>query len=169
MSLNTLDIILLICFIPAFIQGLRKGFAGQIISILTLIIGAYLSFRFSDSVSKSLAPSFQNVDLRLLRLLSFVLIFSGVSAALWALGRFLQKLIDITTLGWLNRILGMFFSVFATALVLALIFSVTDGFNDRIQLIKPETLQGSQIYLGIKNFAARVFPYLEAFFKNVNV
>lgn len=169
MSFTTLDIILLACFIPALIQGLRKGFTGQLIGIATLIAGAYLAFRFSSSVSNSFAPSFPNVDIRVLRVLSFLLIFTVIAILLWLLGKLLGKLIDITTLGWLNRIFGMLFSVFTTALILALVFSLVDGVNDTVAVISPDTLKGSRVYGMIKDFSAKVFPYLETFFKNANV
>lgn len=169
MSFTTLDIILLVCFVPALIQGLRKGFTGQLIGIATLIAGAYLAFRFSSSVSNSLAPSFPKVDLRVLKVLSFLLIFAVIAVLLWLLGKLLGKLIDITTLGWLNRIFGMLFSVFTTALILALVFSLVDGVNDKFAIISQDTLDGSRIYGMIKNFSAKVFPYLDTFFKNANV
>ena len=53
--MNIIDIILLICFIPAVIQGIRKGFISQVISIVSLVFGIWMSARFASVVSTWLA------------------------------------------------------------------------------------------------------------------
>ena len=49
--MNVIDIILLICFVPAVIMGLRKGFIAQVIAIISIILGIWLSFQFSAALS----------------------------------------------------------------------------------------------------------------------
>lgn len=49
--MNPVDIVLILCFIPAVISGLRKGFITQIAGIIIIIAGIWLSFEFSETVS----------------------------------------------------------------------------------------------------------------------
>ena len=46
--MSIIDIILLICFVPAIINGARKGFISQVISIVSLVLGIWLSARFAS-------------------------------------------------------------------------------------------------------------------------
>ena len=53
--MNILDIIILICLIPAIIQGIRKGFISQAISIASIILGIWLSSQFANVVGEWIA------------------------------------------------------------------------------------------------------------------
>ena len=46
--MGTLDIILLICFIPALVRGIQKGFIEQVISLASIFIGAWMAYRFAE-------------------------------------------------------------------------------------------------------------------------
>ena len=72
--MGTLDIILLVCFLPALYTGLTKGFVQQIISLISLVGGAWLSIKFSDTVTAWLAP-YLTMSESFLHIFSFVLIF----------------------------------------------------------------------------------------------
>lgn len=166
MTLGVLDIILLICFIPALIWGVRKGLTDQIVGIISIIAGSYLAYRFSSSLSESLSPTFPGTDLRLLRILCFAIIFTAVLLLFGLVGRLIDKLIRITTLGWLNRLLGFLFAIFTAALFVGLAMSVVTGINDKIQLIDQSVFENSQVYNAISNFSGKVFPYLKEFFSH---
>ena len=49
--MGTLDIILLICFIPAIVRGIQKGFVEQLVAIVSILLGAWLAFKFSTPLS----------------------------------------------------------------------------------------------------------------------
>ena len=166
MTLGVLDIILLISFIPALVWGIRKGLTDQIIGIISIILGSYLAFRFSSSLSDSLSPTFPGTDLRLLRILSFAIIFTIVLLVLCFVGKLINKLIRITTLGWLNRVLGFLFAIFTSALFVGLAMSVITGINDKIGLINQSVFDNSPVYDAISNFSGKVFPYLKEFFSH---
>ena len=54
--MNTLDIILLILFIPGLIRGMSKGFIEQAVSLVGIVLSVYLAFRFSSG-SRITSPS----------------------------------------------------------------------------------------------------------------
>ena len=45
--MNTLDIVILLLFIPGIIRGLSKGFLEQAISLAGVVLSVYLAYRFS--------------------------------------------------------------------------------------------------------------------------
>ena len=164
MSFTALDIVLLLCFIPALIRGAKKGFIDQLIGIATLLIGSFLSFRLSRSVSLSLAPTFPNVDIKILGILSFVLIFAIVSILLWMLGRLIEKALRATSLGWFNRLLGVLFSLVITCILLGILISLFEPLNARFSFVEPGSLDSSAVYRMIRRFSQQVLPYFQDYF-----
>ena len=108
--MNILDIIILICLIPAAVQGLRKGFISQVISIISLVAGVWASVRFADIASQWIAQ-YITVSEQILKITSFVLIMVIVFIVLALMGKLLEATIKLVMLGWINRLLGMCFSL----------------------------------------------------------
>ena len=164
-EMGTLDIILLIAFIPALVTGITKGFVSQVVALASVILGAWLAYRFSGTVSAWLAPSF-NIDGKFLQIISFTIIVIVTIVVLHLVGRLLTGVLKLAMLGGLNRILGLIFAVFKAALVLGLLVSVFEGFNAQWSMVKPEVLADSPVYMALKGFALKVFPYLKSLIVN---
>lgn len=157
-----LDIVLLLCFIPAIIRGLSKGLINELISLVSLILGAWLAFKFSSAVGAWLGNYFQ-LDPKIINVIAFAVIVILAVLLLNLIGQLLTRIVKITMLGWLNRLLGMVFSIMKVALVLGLIIMVFSGINAKLGLVKPQVLDEAVIYNAIKNIAENVFPYLKSF------
>ena len=71
--MNILDIIILICLVPSIIQGLRKGFISQAISIVSIVAGVWASANFANLVSDWLAQYLEAPE-QVLRIVSFAVI-----------------------------------------------------------------------------------------------
>lgn len=164
--MSILDIILLICFIPALIQGLKKGFISQVISIVSLIAGVWLSFEFSTAVSAWLAQYVEASE-KLLKIASFAIIMIGVFIILGIVGKSLEGILKFVMLGWLNRLLGVVFAFIKTGLVIGIVIILFNSLNNSLNLVSEETLAQSVLYPPLKDMAYTIFPYLkEIFFWN---
>ena len=159
--MGTLDIILLVCFIPAVVTGVAKGFVEQVVALASVILGAWLAIRFSTALAEWLGPTF-NIDGKLLHIICFAIIVILTIILLHLAGRLLAGVLKLAMLGWLNRLLGFVFAIFKAALVLGLLITVFEGFNAQWGMVKPETLADSPVYMALKGFAAKVFPYLKS-------
>ena len=79
--MNTLDIIILLCFVPALISGISKGFIEQAIALVSLVLGAWLAYRFSALVSSWLEPVLE-VSETALNVISFAAILNTATLSL---------------------------------------------------------------------------------------
>ena len=158
--MGTLDIILLVCFIPALITGIAKGFVEQVVALASVILGTWLAFRFSAKLAEWLTPTF-NLQGNLLQIISFAVIVILTILILHLAGRLLAGVLKLAMLGWLNRLLGFIFAIFKAALVLGMLITVFEGLNGQWNLVKPEVLADSPVYVALKGFALKVFPYLK--------
>ena len=87
--MNILDIIILICLVPSLIQGLRKGFISQAISIISLVAGIWASAKFADLVGGWLAQ-YITASEQVLKLVSFALVMVVVFILLGLIGKLLD-------------------------------------------------------------------------------
>lgn len=158
--MNIVDIILLICFVPALVQGLRKGFISQVIAIISIIAGVWVSARFTASASTWLAQYIEGSE-QVLKVISFTLIFIAVIAVLAILGRLLEGTVKLIMLGWLNRLLGMVLSLVKAGLIVGLVIMAFCSLNNTFSLVSEEVLNESVLFPPLKNMAYTVFPYLK--------
>lgn len=158
--MNIIDIIIVISLIIAVIQGLRKGFIAQVIAIISIILGLWMSFHFADFVSRWLAGHIPGSE-QVLKIAAFAIILVIVIFALWALGKLLETTIKIIMLGWLNRLLGVLFSLLKAFLIIGLLILAFAAINDAFHMVDTKYLDSSVFYYPVRNFANNVFPYLK--------
>ena len=159
--MNILDIIILICLIPAIIQGIRKGLISQIIGIVSLIAGVWASARFANIVGVWLAQ-YLTASEQVLKVVAFALILIAVFIALGLIGKLLEGIIKLIMLGWLNKLLGVVFALIKCLLILGLVVLAFNSLNTTFGLVKPEIITDSVLYPIVKNMADTVFPYLQS-------
>ncbi len=164
--MGTLDIILLICFIPALVRGIQKGFIEQLVSIISILLGAWLAFRFSLPVSEWLS-GYVTMEPKPLQLIAFILVALLSVLVLVLIGKLITHTLKLASLGWLNRLLGVVFALLKAALIIGLLIFIFDSFNAKWGLIKPETLGESPVYIALRDAAMKVFPYLQSLITNV--
>lgn len=158
--MNILDIILLICFVPAVVQGFRKGFISQVIAIISIIAGVWLSVQFASPVTAWLAQYIQGSE-QVLKVVSFAMIFIAVAAVLAILGKLIEGTVKLIMLGWLNRLLGVIFSLIKAGLIVGLVIMAFCSLNNTFNFVSEETLSQSVLFPPLKNMAYTVFPYLK--------
>ena len=159
--MNILDIIILICLIPAAVQGLRKGFISQVIAIVSLVAGVWASVRFADIASQWIAQ-YITASEQILKVTAFALIMVIVFTVLALVGKMLEATIRLVMLGWVNRLLGMCFALVKCLLILGLLALGFNSLNNTFGFVKPGQLADSVLYPIINDMAEIVFPYLKS-------
>ena len=158
--MNILDIILLICFVPALIQGIRKGFIAQAISIISIVAGIWASARFADVVS-AWGAQYITASEQVMKVVAFALILVVVFIVLGLVGRLLEGLFNLVLLGWVNKLLGVVFALLKTALIIGLLIIVFTSINDNFHFVQESVLNESVLYPHLKKIAFEVFPYVK--------
>ena len=158
--MNTLDIVILLLFIPGIIRGMSKGFLEQIITLVGIVLSAYLAFKFSDVAGRWLGNYLQ-VSQTLLNILSFTLVLAGVLLVTLFFAKLLTAAVENISLGWLNKVLGLVSAIATSAVIIGLIIILFDTVNTKFGLVKSPVLQASLLYGALKDFGDFVFPYIK--------
>ena len=158
--MSTPDIIILICFLPAIISGIMKGFIEQAIALVSLILGAWLAFKFSTVVSGWLQPYFE-VSETILNVISFAVIMVAVVLVLFVLSKILTGVTKLVMLGWLDRLLGLVFALLKAGLLIGIAIILFDTLNVKFEFVEEKVLDESVLYAPIRDIAYVIFPYLK--------
>jgi len=166
--MNIIDIILLLAvLIPGAWTGLRKGFTYQVVTLLALFAGAWMSYHFATAVANFLGE-FIKADPRMLRVVSYVMIFVMVYFILYLLSKIILKVVKIAIGGWVDKLFGLLLGLFKAAMIGALVLMLFDTVNSWTGLVPKEELDASKAYCALQRFGQNVFPYLKAIFSKGN-
>lgn len=158
--MQVFDIIVLALFIPVFIRGIRKGFVTQAVALVALILGVWLSYHFSGTVSGWLRPCL-DVSPQILQIIAFLVILVGVILGLTLLGKVLLGLVKLVMLGWLDKMLGVVFATLQYVLAAGLLVLLFDTLNTRFEFVPQARIDQTLFYRPLKDIADAVFPYLK--------
>lgn len=158
--MNTLDIFILILFVPGIVRGLSKGFVEQTLSLLGIILSVYMAYHYHGSVYTWLSAHFE-ISQTVLHIVGFAIVLAGVLIVILLLANLITAVVEKASLGWLNRSLGVVLSIIVTALVLSVIILLFNMVNVKFGLVKSPILQESLLYGALKDLGNTIFPYLK--------
>lgn len=150
-----LDILFALAMLLAVIKGWSKGFIVGIFSLVALILGAAAALKLSADSSLYLQTQLEQPS-PLWPLVSFVIIFFVVAIIVRLIAGLLQKTVQLAMLGWLNRLAGIAFYVFAYAILFSLLLWLANQMT-----LVPESLKTeSKVYAWIAPLGPRVIDYI---------
>ena len=151
---SILDIILAVVFVVAMIHGYRSGLLQQLFSLAGIIGGIILAYQYNDDLCAMVVPiEKENIWAGII---SFTVIFLAVFFVMALLGKILTGIFDISLLGWLNRGLGVFFSLAQAVLLIGLFCLGFDWLNNQYEWVGKEVLNNSELYTILCGFMRNV-------------
>ena len=161
MDLGVLDFVILIIIIASAIYGAFKGFVSQLASIVSLLLGVWCAFEFSDYAASHIKELFSMGETAIY-ILSFTIILVLVIILGNIIGKGIEKIIHLVLLGWLNRLLGIIFSATKWVIIMSLIAYITNFINKSWHIIPDSFFAGSHLYPQLTTLSEKIFPYLQS-------
>ena len=128
--------------------------------MIAIVVSVWAAFKFSSVVMVWVAP-YLNLSETLLNVVVFAGLLILVSLGMLLLGKLLTKIIELAMLGWLDKLLGLVFSILLTGLILGIVIILIDTLNVKFGFINSEYLDASVIYGLLRNYAYAIFPFLK--------
>lgn len=172
-----IDAIALVLLVMALFKGWRKGLIVAVFSFLAFLIGLAAALKLSALVAIYLGNHF-SVSAKWLPVLAFALVFIGVGLLVRLGARILEGIVQLATLGWLNKIGGVLFY----SLIYLIIYSILLFYAQSLHLIKEPDVKSSVVFPliqplapGIMHGIGSVIPWFKnsfadllRFFQNVS-
>lgn len=159
MSVNVLDLVFGVIIVVVAIMGAFKGFVRQVVGLLSIFAGVWCAFKFSSWAAVKV-QQWCHAGERTMYIACFIIIVVLVILLGWLLARFIEKILKITTLGWLNRLLGAILGAAKIILLLSVIVYAFNRINTNWNLVSNATLKESSIWVWLVDLYGKVFPYL---------
>jgi len=158
--MNILDIIFIVPIVWFAYRGFSKGLIIGITTLVALILGIYLSIRFSNIVATFLMSNF-DWDEKYIPIISFAITFVGVVIVIYLLGKILEKFIDMIALGFINKLLGGVFGIVKAVVLLSVIIYIINSFDRQQNVFTEKLQQGSILYEPVESVVPRILPLLD--------
>lgn len=171
-----LDFVLIIILILAVIKGYQRGLIVGVFSFVAVIIGLAAAMKLSTVVAGYIGDTIKVSD-GWLPVISFAIVFILVVLLIRLGANLIQKTVEISMLGWVNRLGGILLYI----AIYAMVYSVVLFYAEQVKLVQPAAIEKSVTYsyiqpLGpkvINGFASVIpvfkgmFTELQAFFDGV--
>ena len=161
--MGVIDIVIVCCFLPVLYFGIKNGLVKQLVALAVIYFGIILSLRFSTPAAQWVLEHVKMSEFWA-KAVSFILIFFAVALILSLLGKMVEKILKITMLGWLNKLLGVVMTFILFALVLSVIVYFVDSANNLLEFIPKEKLEESRFYPALLQLSQEVFPHFKELF-----
>ncbi len=119
MTFNTLDLVILAVISISALFGMFRGFTSSVLSLITWLVAIWLPFKFTPEFSVFLPASVESESAR--SIISAASLFFGAFIMLSVISWMLRKLLGLTGLGIVDRLLGVGLGVVRGFLIVSLV------------------------------------------------
>ena len=154
--MNYLDILLLLPLLYGAYKGFSRGFVIEVATLLGLILGVYVAIKFSD-YTENILRDFLDISSKYLSYIALSVTFLLVVVSIYLLWKMLTKLVDIVSLGLVNKLLGTVLGIAKSFVILCIILLIADALDDKFQFMNKEVKENSLFYNPFLNFAQQMY------------
>ena len=101
--MNYIDIVILLFLLYGAFRGFSKGLIIEVATLAGLILGVFIAIRYSP-FTEGILKDFLNITSRYLSYIALAVTFLLVVIAVYLLGKMLTRLVDIISLGLVNKL-----------------------------------------------------------------
>ncbi|MCK4287637.1 MAG: CvpA family protein [Bacteroidales bacterium] len=157
--MNFLDIILILPVIWFAYKGFTKGFIIELTLLVALVLGVFIAINFSYFAADFLTDN-TKIAHKYISIIAFVITFIAIVIAAFAVGKLLEKVINLLLLGFINKIAGCLFGILKAAFILSVIIFIINSFDSKQAVITKKIRENSILYKPIASIAPYIIPKL---------
>ncbi len=160
MTMEVIDIIILILIGVGVIQGLMKGSMKELASVVGFVAGLLLARALFGTVAEQLAPAL-GTSITIAQILSFILIWVAVPIGCSLVASVLTKALEVVHLGWLNRLAGAMLGAVKMMLLVGIGIYVLEYIDPKSEMVSKTTKKTSVLYTPMKELVDQCLPVVK--------
>ncbi|MCK9339460.1 MAG: CvpA family protein [Bacteroidales bacterium] len=138
--MNFLDFLIILPLLWFGYKGFKNGLIKELFSLAALILGIYITYKFSDFITSILPPS------EYAPMIAFIIIFIGVLIGVNLVGRLAEKTIKLVIPNIINQILGIAFGVAKVTLVCSILLHFIKTIDKKEVILQSDVIHDSLLY-----------------------
>ena len=156
--MNYLDIIFIVPLIWAAYRGFKKGLIIEVSTLIAFGLGVWGGIHFSDFIANLITDS---VESKYVPLVSFGVTFILIVAAVFVLGKMLEKVINLVQLKLVNKVSGAAFGVAKVVLIISVILVIVNSYDQKAGIVPSDLKESSLLYQPFSDVSLKVIPALQ--------
>jgi membrane protein required for colicin V production len=164
--MNYIDIIIIVLVIISAVKGATKGLIYEVASLIALIAGVWGAIKFSGATETFLVNRL-NFTNQYINIIAFVITLLLIIILVHFIGKAVEKIVETISLGVINRVLGLVFSVAKTAFILGIVIVVLEKISENVDFMPKEAIQESTLYEPLRNVTVSTFPFLVNLYEDI--
>jgi membrane protein required for colicin V production len=120
--MNFFDIAIIIIISFCLIRGVFRGILGELTSIVGVVAGFYGAYNYYKEFTPLLEKYITNQAI--INVIVFFVLFSLIFASIIVIALFLEKLLKVAFLGWIDKTFGAVFGALKGLLIAAVLYIV---------------------------------------------
>lgn len=158
--MSYLDIFLAVPLLWGLYKGFTKGLIIEAASLVALGLAIWGSIKFHSQLTLWLQEAHDWTS-PYLPLLSFALIFLGVLLSVYGVAKLVEKLVDLISLGFLNKLGGAVFGTLKFGLIISVVIFLLEAVNKTVEFIPNQIKTESLLYPHVQKLAPTIIPGLK--------
>jgi|TARA_B100000768_G_C11279911_1_gene377953 membrane protein required for colicin V production len=159
-DIGALDAIIGISFAWALFRGFQKGFIVKIASLFALVAGTFAGFHGSEGLASWLNKEV-NWSETSVQVTAFVLTFVLVVIGVHFIAKIIEKMVDLTALGLINKLAGMALGAFQMILLLSIMTFALDGVFGPRNWLPKGAAEESILYPSVETAVEWIIPEMD--------
>ena len=156
-DIGALDAIIGVALAWALFRGFQKGFIVKIASLIALVAGTFAGFHGSEGLANWLKNEV-NWSETSVQLTAFILTFILVVIGVHFLAKLIEKMVDLTALGLINKLAGMALGAFQMVLLLSITTFALDGVFGERNWLPAGAAEESVLYPSVETAVEWIIP-----------
>ena len=154
--MNYIDIVILLFLLYGAFRGFSKGLIIEVATLAGLILGVFIAIRYSP-FTEGILKDFLNITSRYLSYIALAVTFLLVVIVVYLLGKMLTRLVDIISLGLVNKLLGTLLGIAKYFIMVCVLLMIVDALNDKFHFLSEETRENRLLFDPFLNFAQQTY------------
>ncbi len=150
-----IDIIFAVLLVLAILRGYGQGLIIGVFSLVAIIIGLAAAMKLSAATAPWIGRTFKIAE-EWLPFIAFILVFLLVVMLIRLGAKAIEKTVEVTMLGWINKLAGAILYI----AIYTLVFSVLLFYAEQMQLLQAATIEKSLTYGFIQPWGPKVIGSL---------
>ena len=154
--MNYIDIVILLFLLYGAFRGFSKGLIIEVATLAGLILGVFIAIRYSP-FTEGILKDFLNITSRYLSYIALAVTFLLVVIVVYLLGKMLTRLVNIISLGLVNKLLGTLLGIAKYFIMVCVLLMIVDALHDKFHFISEETRENGLLFVPFINFAKQMY------------
>jgi membrane protein required for colicin V production len=163
--MNVIDLFIIIIASYFITRGFFRGFISELAIVLGLVFGYILTITYLGLVSEILFIYLPKIPLLLINIIAFLLIFFVTNLIIRLGAGVITKTLNFVMLGWLNRLLGAFFGLIKSVIIMSFLVFLIELFPVVTPILEKIGAGDSILYKVLEIFGPEFFKQIQTLFQ----